>query len=103
MEERKLKATERIKQLAADGDMIEIELRDKADSLHVGKLAGVGDDYVEFIREVKSETTQKDDDDSIVTIFNLTTIVLLADIQAFTVLKEGTKVRQEIPIGKING
>ncbi len=95
MEERALILGKRIQQLAEVGSSIEIELRGKKDTATItGRVVFVGDDYIEFVREVKRESTQEGDDDTIITIMNLTTIIPINDIQACTVLKEGTTVRQ---------
>ena len=102
MEERKLKAVERIKQIAKEGQTIEVELRDKEDSSQLGEVVFVGDDYVEFIRNVKSEIAQEDDDSKIVTAYEVTTIILLGDIRAFSVLKKGTTMRQNTSGGDVN-
>jgi len=92
-QERALKFTARINQLVEEGQMVELEFRDKTDSRQVGKVLFVGDDYIEFTREVKSEAVQEGSDEKSITIFNLTTIVLLSDIQAFTILKEASRIK----------
>lgn len=95
MEERALILGKRIQQLAEVGSSIEIELRGKKDAATItGKVVFVGDDYIEFVREVKRELTQEGDDETIITIINLTIIMPINDIQVCTVLKEGATVRQ---------
>lgn len=96
MEDRKLKAVDRIKQVVKEGQTIEVELRDKEDSCQVGKVVFVGADYVEFIRNVESEVAQGNSDSKVVTAYKITTIIFLRDVRAFSIIEEGTTTRVNV-------